>query len=106
MCPVNQGLCPARGDRVIQIPAEWPARYGTLLEVDSTVVPSAVLIVWDDGRQDWIEDEDIRPLRIWFISDDEPKREQEPGPLERQLARFMEAEPALLRRSRFPKGRS
>ena len=94
------------GDRAIQIPLEWPARYGTVLEVDSGTPPTAVLVGWDDGRQDWIEDEDIRPLRIWFISDDGTEVEPRPGPLELQLSRFMGTDQAPSKLSRFPKGRS
>jgi hypothetical protein len=77
-----------KGDRLIQIPLEWPARYGTVLDVNSDVRPTAVLIGWDDGRRDWLEDEDLRPLRIWFISD-EPIREVKAGPLEVHLAGFL-----------------
>ncbi len=76
------------GARVIQIPLEWPAREGTVVEVDSDVPPAAVLIEWDDGRRDWIEDADVRALRIWVISD-EPMRELTAGPLEIQLSKFM-----------------
>lgn len=93
MCPLDQGLCPARGSRVIQIPVEWPERYGTVLDVNAGTRPTSVFVGWDDGRQDWIEDEDIGLLRIWFISEDEPKGELMPGPLELQLARFMGASP-------------
>jgi len=64
MCPVNQGLRPAHDSRVIQIPHEWPERYGTVLEVKDGTASAGVLIGWDDGRRDWIESEDFRQLRI------------------------------------------
>ncbi len=76
------------GTRVVQIPVEWPAREGTVLDVNPDVSAAAVLVGWDDGRQDWIEDKDLRALRIWFIGD-EPMREVEPGPLEIHLSKFM-----------------
>ncbi len=94
-----------QGSRVIQIPLEWPARDGTVLDVDRDESRAAVLIAWDDGRQEWIDIEEIRPLRIWFVSD-EPIHQLMPGPLEAQLAGFMEAEPAAPRPSRFSKGPS
>jgi hypothetical protein len=101
----NQGLHAAHGSRVIQIPLEWPAREGTVLELNSAEPSTSVLIGWDDGRQDWIKNEDIRPLRVWFISD-EPIRELMPGPLEIHLARLMEPAPVLPMPSGFPKGPS
>ncbi len=64
-----------------------------MLELNSGEPSTSVLIAWDDGRQDWIDVEDIRQLRIWFISD-EPMSELKAGPLQVQLPRFMEAEPA------------
>ena len=82
-----------RGDRVIQIPVDWPARYGTVLEVKADTPPAEVLIGWDDGRQDWIENEDLHPLRIWFIRDDEPEFELKAGPLETHLSGFMGGDP-------------
>lgn len=80
-----------RGSRVIQIPVEWPAREGTVLELNSAAPATSVLIAWDDGRQDWIDVVNIRSLRIWFISD-ERMRELKAGPLQVQLSKFMEAD--------------
>ncbi len=59
-----------------------------MIEVSRDGSPAGVLIEWDDGRRDWIEDVDLRPLRIWLISD-EPMRELTAGPLETQLSKFM-----------------
>ncbi len=95
-----------QGDRVIQIFVEWPERFGTVLKVEAAASQNAVIIGWDDGRQDWIEEEDLGPLRIWLIRDDERKRELTRGPLELHLARFMEAEAVLPNTPRFPKGHS
>lgn len=72
-----------------------------MLDVNGDAAGAAVLIGWYDGRQDWIDVEDIRPLRIWFISDDEPACELKPGPLEVQLSRFMGAEPVRSSQSRM-----
>ena len=94
------------GGRVIQIPVEWPARYGTVLEVKAGVPPAEVLIGWDDGRRDWIEDEDLVPLRIWFIDEDGTYGEPRPGPLETQLSTFLGTEVGRSKPSRFPKGHS
>lgn len=91
MFQVDKKLRPLRGSRVIQIPPEWPARYGTVLDVDAGAPPISVFIRWDDGRQDWIEDEELRPSRIWFIGD-EPVHELKAGPLEVQLAGFMKGD--------------
>ena len=93
-----------QGSRVIQIPLEWPARDGTVLDVDD-VSRTAMLIAWDDGRRDWMEHEEIQPLRIWFVGGDgyvEPIA----GPLALQFSRFMEAEPAAPRPSTLSKGPS
>jgi hypothetical protein len=89
------------GDRVFQIPLEWPARCGAVLDMNS----DAVLIGWDDGRREWIEDEDIRPLRIWFIGD-APMREPKAGPLEIQLSKFMGGDPQEARRAPETRERS
>jgi len=93
------------GDRVIQIPPEWPGRCGTVLEVRGTP-PAEVLIGWDDGRRDWIEDEDLSSLRIWFIDEDGTTAEPRPGPLEMQLFTFLGTEAGRSKPSRFPKGHS
>jgi len=77
------------GCRVVQIPVEWPSRYGTVLEVSKDASPTALLIGWDDRRRDWIENKDLRALRVWFINEGAPARELTPGPLELQLARFL-----------------
>jgi hypothetical protein len=69
MCPVDQELRPLRGSRIIQIPLEWPSRYGKVLSVSDDDPPTAFLIGWDDGRQAWIRDEEFVSLRIWLISD-------------------------------------
>jgi hypothetical protein len=92
------------GDRVIQIPVEWPARHGTVLEVKAGTSPAEVLIGWDDGRRDWIENEELRPLRIWFIDEDGTEVEPRPGPLETQLSKFLGNEAGQSNPSRFPKG--
>jgi hypothetical protein len=93
------------GDRVIQIPLEWPARYGTVLEVKAGT-PAEVLIGWDDGRRDWIENEDLRMLRIWFIDEDGASAEPRPGPLETQLSTFLGTEAGRSKPFLFPKGHS
>lgn len=67
--PVTQDLVQGRGNRIVQIPLEWPMRYGTVLSVSADNPPTATLIGWDDGRQEWIRDEDFVPLRIWLICD-------------------------------------
>lgn len=79
------------GARVIQIFRQWPARLGTVL-VNSEVSPTTLLVGWDDGREDRIEEEEVASLGIRFIVDEERRPEPEPGPLERQLARFMAKE--------------
>jgi hypothetical protein len=93
MFQVDKRLRPLRGSRVVQIPLVWPARYGTVLEVKAGVPPAEVLIGWDDGRQDWIEDEELRASRIWLIAH-EPVHELKAGPLEVQLAGFMKGDRA------------
>lgn len=70
MCPVDQELRPVRGDRIIQIPLEWPLRYGTVADVNADDPPTAFRISWDDGREEWIREEDFVARRIWFIRDD------------------------------------
>lgn len=82
----------SRGSRVIQVFPKWPARFGTVLEVNPEVSPTTMLVGWDDGRKDWIEEEEIASLGIWFVVDEQRKREPRPGPLELQLARFMAKE--------------
>ena len=69
MCPVDQELRPLRGSRIVQIPLEWPMRHGTVVGVSDDDPPAAFLIGWDDGRQEWIRDEEFVPLRIWLICD-------------------------------------
>ena len=39
-------------------------RYGTVLGVSADDPPTAFHIGWDDGRQEWIRDEEFVPLRI------------------------------------------
>jgi len=53
---------------------------------------AAVLVRWDDGRRDWIEEADFGPLRISLISDDGTMAEPKAGPLETLLWRFMGGE--------------
>ena len=67
--PVTQDLVQGRGNRIVQIPLEWPMRYGTVLSVSADDPPTAFHIGWDDGRQGWIRDEKFVPLRIWLIGD-------------------------------------
>ena len=54
------------GDRVIQIPIEWPSRKGTVASCDAD--HERVLIAWDDGRSDWIAEADYRVENLWLIS--------------------------------------
>jgi hypothetical protein len=70
MCPVDQELRPLLGSRVIQIPLEWRSRCGTVLSVSPDDPPTAFFIGWDDGRQEWIREEELVPQRIWLIRDE------------------------------------
>jgi hypothetical protein len=94
-----------RGERLIQIFPEWPARYGTVLEVGSGARRTAVLVEWDDGRQDWIHTADFRRRRILFVSDDKRAFEPKAGPLETLLSRYMGGDGGA-KGPRFPKGGS
>ena len=94
-----------RGERIIQIFPEWPARYGTVLEVGSGARRTAVLVEWDDGRQDWIHTAEFRRLRILFVSDEKPAFEPKAGPLETLLSRYMGGDGGT-QATRFPKGGS
>jgi hypothetical protein len=75
---VDQETVRGSGNRVIQIPLEWPMRYGSVLAVSADNPPTALCIAWDDGRQEWVRDEDLVPLRIWLLSDEEKKHEPTP----------------------------
>ena len=87
---------PTAARRVVQIPLEWPMRYGTVLAVSADNPPTGTFIEWDDGRQEWIRDDDFVPLRIWLVSDE--KKEPQPKPLEDLLD-------ALITLRRAPGGR-
>jgi hypothetical protein len=52
------------GDRVVQIPLEWPMRYGTVIES----IDAAAHIAWDDGRREWIHEDDLESRGIWLVS--------------------------------------
>jgi hypothetical protein len=80
---VDQELVRGSGNRVVQIPLEWPMRYGSVLAVSAENPPTALCIAWDDGRREWVRDEDLVPLRIWLVSDEEKK--PEPTPLQNLL---------------------
>ena len=58
------------GDRVVQIPLDWPSRQGTVEKVED----QSILIAWDDGRIGWIHEADFIPDRIWLIHPPDPIR--------------------------------
>ena len=39
--PVTQDLVQGRGNRIVQIPLEWPMRYGTVLSMSADNPPTA-----------------------------------------------------------------
>ena len=76
-----EDLIARRCSRIIQIPLNGPVRYGTVLGVSAGNAPAAAtLIEWDNGGEEWICDQDLAPLGIWFVSDE--KKEFRPKPLE------------------------
>lgn len=75
---VDPELVRGRGSRVVQIPLEWPMRYGSVLAVSADNPPTALCIAWDDGRQEWVRDEDLVSLSIWLVSDEEKRHEPTP----------------------------
>lgn len=51
------------GDRVIQIPLDWPAREGTVISVDAR----QICVAWDDGRKSWHHEVDFVKDGIWLV---------------------------------------
>lgn len=58
------------GDRVIQIPLDWPSRQGTVATVSQTT--GEISIQWDDGRKDWVHVNDLGREHIWLVKPPEP----------------------------------
>lgn len=84
-----------RSSRIVQIPLKEPVRNGTVLSVRADDPPTATLIEWDNGGEEWIRDEDFGRLHIWCLSDE--KKEPPPTPLEDLLR-------ALITQRRAPGG--
>ena len=53
------------GDRVIQIPLDWPSRQGTVVALDKPSREARIL--WDDGRSEWIHEADFVNENIWLV---------------------------------------
>jgi hypothetical protein len=56
------------GDRVIQIPLDWPSRQGTVISLD--VPGHQVCVAWTDGRKSWIHEADFVREGIWLVAPD------------------------------------
>lgn len=53
------------GDRVIQIPLDWPSRQGSVISLDKP--GSQVCVAWDDGRKSWIHEADFVRENLWLV---------------------------------------
>lgn len=77
---LNEAVDRSGSGRIVQIPIRGPVRNGTILSASAGDPPTATLIEWDNGGEEWIRDEDFGRLRIWLLTDE--RKDPPPTPLE------------------------